>query len=206
MIKSSTVDESIYSKGCSRYEGICSAHLKHLKNTKNTLTVKIHNDITEQQVLSLFQALKDFSDRVSKECSAFVKPFVCQFVYPPCDDNGNAKHITQEQCTNIRDKVCVLQWRFTMTTKFGSLLPVCETININNNFSLIKEESTPGRLNCHHQFMEFCGLCLPLCATFSQYTDKVRITEDTIIITSVIIGIIGWAVVLMVAVKRRKEM
>ena len=207
MIKNSTMDESInYSKSCSRYVGICSPHLKHLKSTNNTLTVKVNSAITKQQVLLLFQALK-LSNRVGKGCSAFVLPFVCQYVYPPCDDDGNTKFITQEQCINVRDKVCALEWRLTKATKFRSLLPACEKIDSNNNVSLMKkEENVSGNLTCHHQFMEFCDVCLPLCATFSQYTDKVRITEDIILVTSAIIGIIGWAVVLVVAVKRRKEM
>ena len=49
-------------------------------------------------------------------------------------------------------------------------------------------------------------MCLPLCATFSQYTDQVRISEDIIIITSGILAVIGGVSMVTVAVIRRKEM
>ena len=152
--------------------------------------------------------MKDFSSLISEECSAAVLPFVCQYAYPPCDGNGNVKFITQEECINIRDEVCVSEWSFTMATEFGSLLPVCEMTDDNDNISLTeKEVNISGSLKkCHYQFKEFCGVCLPLCATFSQYTDQVRINEDIVIIISGILAVLGGVVVVTVAVIRRKEM
>ena len=155
-----------------------------------------------------YNALEEFSSLISKECSMVIMPFLCQFIYPPCDGNGNAKLITQEQCINIRDKVCASEWRFAMATDLGSLLPVCKAINANHSISFtgkLINISAPLK-KCHHQFKEFCGLCLPLCATFSQYTDEVRINEDIIIITSGIFAVIGGAIMLIVAAIRRKEM
>ena len=96
-----------------------------------------------------------------------------------------------------------------MATRFGSLLPICEAIVAdNNNISQINEESNVSEpLNCHYQFKEFCGVCLPLCGTFSQYTAEVRISEDIIIITSSILAIIGGVIVLVLAaIKERKCM
>ena len=95
-----------------------------------------------------------------------------------------------------------------MATEFGSLLPICEVIDVNDSISLTENEvNTSGSLKkCHYQFKEFCGVCLPLCATFSQYTDQVRINEDIIIIISSILSVLGGVVVLTVAAIRRKEM
>ena len=87
------------------YKGICSAHLKHLQTPNNSLTVVVNSAITEQQLSTFFNALEDLSDLISNECLVDVKPFICQYVYPPCDGSGNAKLITQEQCINIRDEV-----------------------------------------------------------------------------------------------------
>ena len=161
----------------------------------------------EQQLLEFLDALEEFSSLISKECSMVIMPFLCQFIYPPCDGNGNAKLITQEQCINIRDEVCASEWRFAMATDLGSLLPVCEAINANHSISTSFTEKLSAPLKkCHHQFKEFCGLCLPLCASFSQYTDQVRVNEDIIIITSGIFAVIGGAIMLIVAAIRRKEM
>ena len=202
------MDESTYSENCSQYEGTCSAYLKSLQATNSSLTVIVNSAITEQQLSTFFYALDDLSDLISKECLAAIIPFTCQYVYPPCDGNGTAKFITQEQCINIRDKVCVSEWRFAMATRSRSLLPICEAIDAdNNNISQINEESNVSEpLQCHYQFKEYCGVCLPLCGTFSQYTTEVRISEDIVIIISSILAIIGGVIVLTVAAIKRKEM
>ena len=191
------------------YEGICSAHLKHLQTPNNSLTVVVNSAITEQQLSTFFNALVDLSDLISNECLVAVIPFICQYVYPPCDGSGNAKLITQEQCINIRDEVCISEWRLAMATRLGSFLPICEEIDADsNNISQIKEEEVniSEPLNCHYQFKDFCGVCLPLCATFSQYTAEVRIREDIVIIASTILAIIGGVIVLTFAAIKRKEM
>ena len=208
VIANSTVLESAYSENCSWYEGICSSHLNHLKATNTNLTVIVNNDVTEQQVSVFLDNLEGFSSLISKECSVTIMPFLCQYVYPPCDGNGNAKFITQEQCIYIRDEVCFSEWRFAMATDLGSLLPVCEAIDFNNRTSSLEKQdnASASLIKCHNQFKEFCGVCLPLCATFSQYTDQVRISEDIIIITSGIIAVIGGVSMVIVATIRRKEM
>ena len=200
--------EPTYSENCSLYEGICSAHLKHLQTPNNSLTVVVNSAITEQQLSTFFNALEGSSDLISDECSVAIIPFTCQYVYPPCDGSGNAKFITQEQCINIRDEVCISEWRFAMATGLGSLLPICEAIDAdNNNISQIKEESNILEpLKCHYQFREFCGVCLPLCGTFSQYTAEARISEDIVVITSSVLAIIGGVIVFTVAAIKRKEM
>ena len=137
MIANSTVLESAYSENCSWYEGMCSSHLNHLKATNTNLTVIVNNDITEQQV---FDNLERFSSFISKECSVTIMPFLCQYVYPPCDGNGNANFITQEQCMYIRDEVCFREWRLAMAIDLGSLLPVCEEIDFNNSISSLEEQ------------------------------------------------------------------
>ena len=134
--------ESTYSENCSWYKGVCGPHLNHLKTTNNNLSVVVNNDMTEQQLSAFLASLEEFSSLISKECSVAVIPFLCQYVYPPCDDNGNAKYITQEQCINIRDEVCISEWRFAAASDLGSLLPICEAIEFNsiNSVSLIETE------------------------------------------------------------------
>ena len=175
---------------------MCSAHLRHLRDTasNSNLTVITHNAIKEQQLSKFFHFVEMFSSEINKECLAAVTPFLCQYVYPPCDGNGNARLITQEECIYIRDQVCTLEWKIVMGTQFRSYLPMCE------------EEKIPETVKCHHQFKEYCGVCLPLCGKFSQYTDRVRISEDIVIICSSIIGAIGAVIMFTAAVIRRKEM
>ena len=163
----------------------------------------LSNDVvTEQQLSEFFSVLENFS---AKECLAAVMPFLCQYVYPPCDGNGSVQFITQEQCVNIRDDVCKTEWRIAMVTEQGNILPVCETFDTNNDTSLVTTRNDTEPLICHYQFKEFCGLCLPLCGKFSQYPDQVRSVERAVIIIAAILVLIGGSVVFITAVIKRSE-
>ena len=136
-------------------------------------------------------------------------PFLCQYVYPPCDVNDSTQFITQEQCVNIRDEVCEREWRLAMTTEQGKILLICETFDTDDESTsvVIENDVEPVQpLRCHYQFKEFCGLCLPLCGTFSQYPDQVRFAERAVIILSAVLALIGGFIVFTAAVIRRSEM
>ena len=164
--------------------------------------------ISEQHLSEFFLFLESFSAIISEECLAAVMPFLCQYVYPPCDDNDSRQFITQEQCVNIRDKVCEREWRLVMTIEQRKLLPVCETFIISNDNEsiVIKNNTSTEPLRCHYQFKEFCGLCLPLCGAFSQYPDQIRFVEKAVIILAAVLALIGGFVVFTAAVIRRSEM
>ena len=199
--------KSTYGGNCTQYEGTCSTYLKQLIAANSTLTIMANNDITEQQLSSFLDNLESYPDLVSKECLAVVMPFLCQYVYPPCDGNGSAQFITQEQCVSIRDGVCNSEWNFAMATSFGSLLPVCEAFENNNNFSLVaRGTNISDTSSCHYQFKRFCGACLPLCGEFSQYSDQVELSERIVIIIAAVLALTGGTIVLIAGVVRRKEM
>ena len=92
-----------------------------------------------------------------------------------------------------------------MATELGSLLPVCEVFGNNNNFSFSMKPNT-SKLACHYQFEEFCDVCLPLCGTFSQYPDQIKLSESIVILTAAVLAIIGGIIVSFAAMIRRKKM
>ena len=198
----STPLESLYDNECTQYDGICSIYLNELTARDDNLITLSNNVINEQQLSEFFSILESFSAIVSKECLDTVMPFLCQYVYPPCSDNGSAQFITQEQCTNIRDDVCKTEWKIAMTTEQGNLLPVCETFGTDNQSSSINNTKP---LRCHYQFKEFCGLCLPLCGTFSQYPDQVKFGERAVLILAAVIALTGGFLIFIAAVIKRLE-
>ena len=161
------------------------------------------NVITEQQLSELFSLLESFSTAISKECSAVVLPFLCQYVYPPCDGNGTAQFITLEQCINIRDDVCKAEWRIAMTTEQGNFLPVCETFGTDAESTTVNDTEP---LRCHYQFKEFCGVCLPLCGVFSQYPDQVTFAVTAFVITGAVLVLISGFIFILIAVIRPSQM
>jgi len=194
----------IYNGVCSQYDGVCSDYLTLLTDTNSTVTTLFNSTINEAQVSELFHLLQRLSSLVNDECFAAVMPFICQYVYPPCDDHGSPLLITQEQCIDIRDGVCAKEWRFAITTELGKLLPNCEAVQSESNFSSVGNSSVP--LNCHYQFGEYCGLCIPLCGSFSLYRAQVKFAIRGIIIFSCIVGELVGGIVIMAAVFRWKKM
>ena len=173
----------------------------------NSFTRSLLNSNTtdlEEQLVMLSSILEDYSTLISEECLSVVVPFLCHHAYPPCDGNNSIQLLTQEQCINIRDSVCVSEWRFVMATELGSLLPVCEAFDSTGS-SLIKEENRLVPPKYHDQFKEFCGLCLPLCGKFSQYRGQLKLTETLVIVIVVVVAFIGGIMVFVAATIRRKE-
>ena len=195
-----------YNGSCSQYDGVCSAHLKHLAKTNHTLTTISNDAITEEQILQIFDVLQGFAGIVNHKCSATIMPLLCQYAYPPCDGNGSPLLLTQEQCVNIRDDVCASEWSFAMATELRSLLPVCEAFSGDSNSSSVGTSNVTEPLRCHYQFREYCGVCLPLCGKFSQYSDQDKLSQRVTIFLSTALGLIGGIFVLAAAVIRRKQM
>ena len=197
---------SEYNGRCSQYDGVCRDYVTILMDTNTTLTTMSNNAINEEQVSELFSLLQGLSGLVSEECSAVVMPFICQYAYPPCDGDGSPLLITQEQCINIRDNVCATEWMLAMTTELGAILPTCETIQSEGNFSSVGNMNTSEPLRCHYQFGEYCGFCLPLCGEFSQHRVQTKFVLKGLIIFSTAVGIIVGVIIIVAAVIRWKRM
>jgi len=99
-----------------------------------------------------------------------------------------------------------VQLLFYLFFELGNLLPICEEFNVGNESILIVSENDAEPQRCHYQFKRFCGLCLPLSSTFSQYHNQVKFGERAILILGVILALIGGFVVLVAAIIRRSEM
>ena len=179
-------------------------HLNELIASDSNLITLSNNMINEEDLSEFFHVLDRFSNAISKECLAVVMPFLCQYVYPPCDGNGSAQFITEEQCINIRDDVCKTEWKIAMATEQRNLLPVCETFGADNESSSVAVIREP--LKCHYQFKEFCGVCLPLCGTFSQYSEQVKSVERAVIILAAVLALVSGFVIFIAAVMRPAKM
>ena len=172
------------------------------------------NKISEADVVNFIDSIKQFPSIFSEPCDItdIVFPFLCQYIYPPCDNNNAsaARLISSRQCEAIRDQVCPTQWKLVeaMSSPLSSMLPVCENFedtDIDNSNNL-QNMHTSQPLQCHYQFKEFCNLCIPLCGKFSQYKDKTRLQEKSVLIFSGIFATIGGILVFIVAVVRKKKM
>ena len=200
----------MYNDNCIEYSGVCTEYLKQLDNGTFLFTLTL-NGISEDEVDSFVNIIEEYLAFITKSCREVVLPFLCQYIFPPCDVNsGGVNYISKTQCTSIRDAVCSVEWNLITRTfsSAASLLPNCENFNDDNNDENISTiaQIEPQPLQCHHQFEEFCGLCLPLCGKFSQYRVKTKFQERSIFIFSAISAFIGGIFVFIASFYRQKAM
>ena len=175
----------------------------------------MHNEISEADVVNSINTIKQYSNFFSKQCDMtdIVLPFMCQYVYPPCNGNNvsAAQLISHIQCENIRDRVCATEWRLvtTVSASLSSMLPTCEDFkdtDLDLEFSHNSSQDMSQPLQCHYQFKEFCGLCLPLCGKFSQYKVETKVREKSVLILSGSSAVIGAILVFIATIVRRKRL
>jgi len=184
------------------YSGVCKQYLSQLN--KFTLTL---NGTPEADIINFISILEQ-STLITDKCRDAVLPFLCQYAFPPCDVNSsNVSFISQGQCSNIRDTVCSFEWNAIsiLSPSAVSLLPNCEDFNKDNK-TFSTAPTVSQSLQCHYQFKEFCGLCLPLCGKFSQYRARIKFQEKSIFIFGGVSGFIGGILVFISSVYRQKAM
>ena len=190
---------SFYNDQCVEYNGVCADYLSQPNNETSLFTLTLHG-ISEDTIIQF----KDNIALASEQCRDNVLPFLCQYVFPPCNITNNiANFISQTHCSNIRDVVCSFEWKVVMNTPLAHLLPNCENFDDDDNNTL---PIAPQSLQCHHQFKEFCGLCLPLCGEFSQYRDEIKFKERNMIIFAAAAAFIAGILVFTVSAYRWRVM
>lgn len=167
------------------------------------------DDKSEDDMLEFLNFVETNVQLISNQCAKVLIPFMCQYAFPLCDTEGNTKAPTQTECKSIQDDMCAAEWKMIMTTSFSTLLPVCENLELYDyilDFSNNSSEVTMNPLQCHHQFKEFCGICLPLCGEFSRYDDDSETELQQIIIVTAAMNCMGAILVTIIAILRRKEL
>ena len=183
------------------YNNICAQYLSQLVDDTSLLTLKLKG-VSEDDINMFVDTIKQYA---SKPCQVAALPFLCQYIFPPCNvSSGDVNYISRAECINVRD-VCSFEWNVVMNTPSASLLPNCENFDDNDgtqNDSMV----VPQALQCHYQFKEYCGLCLPLCGKFSQYRVQTKFQERSIIIFSGVAAFIGGILVFIASIYRWRAM
>ena len=196
---------SLYNDKCEEYSGICLEHLNKLDSEISVFTQTLKG-ISENDISTFASYLNYHSDLINKQCRDVMLPFLCQYAFSTCTVNsGNVNFISKTQCTNIRDALCSGEWNHAMQN-FSSLVPNCQDFNDgdSNNYTILP--IAPQPLQCHYQFKEFCGLCLPLCGKFSQFKTDVKFRARAFVIFGATAAFIGGILLFIISVYRQKSM
>ena len=182
---------------------MCAQYLSELVDGDSLLTLRL-NGISEDEINMFIGIITQYA---SQSCQDAALPFLCQYIFPPCNvSSGNVNYISQAECTNVRDAVCFSEWNLIMNIPLASLLPNCKNFDDSDDGSQDNSSVVPQSLQCHYQFKEYCGLCLPLCGKFSQYRVQTKFQERSIIIFSGVAAFIGGILVFIASIYRWRAM
>lgn len=211
-------DANTYSDSCLAYKGgVCEPYL--ITGGSTNVTTLRSKTISEQDIIDFFLALDTFTDIVTQECREATKPFICRYVFPLCDDNGNYHFVSKDDCLYLQNDVCVSEWLIALSYA-PELVPDCEELSTtldedsdqsNDNFEQSNMEMNSSgqenNINCPEDFGLFCDdKCLPLCSQFSQYNEITTATRKNIDIFAAILAVVGGAFSLILIAIRRKTM
>ena len=144
---------------------------------------------------------------VEPSCEEQGIPFLCRYLLPTCNSDGEVAYATVEECEYIRDHPCKTVWVLASAiNQFRALLPRCSELmnRTSGNRSHTNPRAKPP--TCHPLFVEADCVCLPSCATFNTRTDPEQAAEDTAIFLAIIVCFVSTAIYLAFLVKRRKAM
>ena len=182
---------------------MCAQYLSELVDGDSLLTLRL-NGISEDEINTFIGII---TQHASQSCQDAALPFLCQYIFPPCNvSSGNVNYINQAECINVRDAVCFSEWNVITSTPLASLLPNCKNFDDSDDGSQDNSSVVPQSLQCHYQFKEYCGLCLPLCGKFSQYRVQTKFQERSIIIFSGVAAFIGGILVFIASIYRWRAM
>jgi len=155
--------------------------------------------ISEEDVVAFFNALDTQS---TPSCIEASKPFICQYVFPTCDNNGDYELVTEDQCLYVQNEACPMEWLLAMSL-FPNLIPDCRLLNSSGGYGIVLDNSS---IQCPDNFKLFCDLCLPLCSSFSQYDNATTNIRRIVDVSAAITAIIGGALLIILSVIRRNKM
>ena len=64
----------------------------------------------------------------SPECEERIRPFLCLHIFGLCDSNSTHHTTLRQECTELRDDVCAMEWSTAVNFLPVGTLPVCESL------------------------------------------------------------------------------
>ena len=153
-------------------------------------------------LLDIQSVLRNFAPNCEEEAI----PFLCSYLMPTCNNNGEVMHATVEECEHIRDGVCKTVWAFASTMRYGALLPNCSKLLNITAGSRSHAGSQAEQLTCHQLFVQTDCVCLPSCGKFKTRNEIEQALEDTAVFLAIITCFISTVIYMAFLVKRWKAM
>ena len=155
------------------------------------------------RTLSLVQAMRAISLMMNnEECTNATVSFFCKAVFSLCSDESIIAEDLEEECVDVRDNNCTIEWR-VVENIFNVSLPSCESLAANR--TVVWSKAPP--LTCPEQFNVFCNsFCLPTCPDFFQFSQVATVANYVLLIVFELLGIISGVITLIACLFNREKM
>ena len=178
--------------------GVCQSQMNY-----STEALSSCNDVQAVTALALVYGLGTMLD--SRSCVEDGISFFCNSIAVLCG-NVNGSSLLTEECVEIRDSNCAVEWRIV-----GNLLPnvsVPDCSSLDDEANLTFSAVTPPQ-TCPNDFDVFCNtFCLPVCGETSpqMYSDSIINFYHVWAILMVVISLTGGIVVFIAVYLKRETM
>ena len=136
------------------------------------------------------------------QCNNAAIPFFCKAIFSLCSDNTFVAEDLEEECVNVRDDNCTIEWR-VLENIFSVPIPSCESFIANGTLTF----TTAPLLTCPDQFNVFCNsVCLPSCSDFSLFSEDATFINYAFMVIFELIGLISGVITLIACLFNRKKM
>ena len=155
--------------------------------------------------LTLLQSIDAFSSVLDNtQCNNSAIPFICNGTHVLCGDDNTPRFAMglQDECIQIRDHDCAVEWR-ALENIFSAILPDCASFAVGGNLTYSKAPP----LTCPDEFDIHCGsFCLPSCKRFSQISQNAITISNYVTVALIAINLLGGIFTLVVCILNRKKM
>ena len=136
---------------------------------------------------------------------------LCSTVFPQCQDLDMGQHDAANNTVTIKlSDSCTLHSDLLMT--LASITSGAASMSDATDADVVsignESTSSNGSVECHPQYTQVCGLCVPRCDRYHMdlRTNSERNAEDIAIAAASANGILGGMVFIALSIARRKEM
>ena len=174
--------------------GVCQSQMNY-----STETLSSCNDVQAVTALALVYGLGTMLD--SRSCVKDGISFFCNSIAVLCG-NINGSSLLTEECVEIRDSNCAVEWRIVGNLLPNVSIPDCSSFDdvANLTFSV-----APPPQTCPNGLGVFCDtFCLPICGEASPYSDGITDFHNVWAIVMFVLSIAG-AIVAFIAFYFKRE-
>ena len=184
------------------YSGICLGPLTSCLSI-DASSIQISSSVNVKTNEELANKIIAFlTTPVYQDCLNHAHRFLCQYLFPLCDNNGTLYQPTYDECLNISEGVCKDAWSLAR-----SVVPVC--LDLPNTTSICNANATAASfqpaLTCSDKYYFNGSVCLAQCGEWEQFHPSLVRSAKATELFAALFGTLSQIVLVAMFIHQRKR-